>query len=279
MGDIMEFLTKEKASKWEVHSYSSLAEMLRYLEKNESTKTNQFNSHETNPYRTEWTKSANFEEALEVIRTGNAEIMAGLKKAVKIEVDNLAKELMSEPESYVNDVCGLFFDIAKVIEGEPEAWLREPWDKQKKPRISIPIMGNYGSGFDSNKAIANASKIIALVKALEDAGVEVELTMFFGAEGMSNGGKKRHGATDIMVKNFDESFNWKKLSAMLHPSFFRRVIFRERELLFPKTLSGGYGGTPYPSDWFVGGKGMLEIGDAKSIERFKEATLGMLQGK
>jgi hypothetical protein len=275
------FKMEFKKKGWLVIEYSSLAEFTNRLRRDKATKTLRKESNDTEYDRLGWAKSTDLEDALDQCKTGNAEIMEGLKEAVKLEVDNLAKELMSEPEGYVNDVHGLFFDIAKVIEGEPEAWLREPWDKQKKPRISVPIRGNYGGSFSSDNAIANASKVIALIKALEDTGIEVELKMVFASTNVSskavNG--NRNAAISVTIKNYDESFNWKKVSSMLHPSFFRRLIFRERELLFPDTLSSGYGNSPRADDFgkeIEGGENWLMISDAESIEKFKVATLGML---
>jgi len=71
----------------------------------------------------------------------------------------------------------------------------------------------------------------------------------------------------------------KKISGMLHPSFFRRLIFREREIMFPKNLKESYGGSPNGGEMgkhIKGAENWLMISDTDSIERFKVATLGML---
>ena len=255
-------------------NYKSLGALLKFLEQNEQIMTNEYSSH--NGTHT-FTGTSNMGEALKMLKDGNDEIKAGLKKNVKIAMDKLQKELNSQPESYIADIEGLFFDVAKVIEGEPECWYREPWDKTKKPRLQIPIMGSYNGGFKKEKAIKNASEIIALVKALEDNGFECELSMIFMAENCTWKHEKMFHS--IMIKNYDESFNWNKLSAMLHPSFFRRIIFRDKELLAPKNLSDGYGSTANPSNYFENGDSMLVISEHSSIERFKNQVLYRLSGK
>ena len=272
------FKNKNYAKEWRVHNYNSLPELMRYLDKNKDTETNHRQSDARSISRSDWAKSNSLAEAVKKLKTGDTEILAGLKKAVKLEVQKLAKELNTLPEGYIADVTGLFFDVAKVIEGEPEAWYREPWDKTKKPRLSIPIMGNYSAGFNANTAIKNAAEIIALIKALEDNGFEIELIMTFAAEHMNNGIGERHGMSVVKVKGFEENFNWKKLSTILHPSFFRRIIFRDRELLFPKTLGSSYGDTPNPAKWWENGESMLQIGEHSTIEKFKEQVLYRLKG-
>ena len=271
----MELLPKAvNDGKWLTTHYSSLSAFTKYLQKNEGTKTCAYASHEGS-YT--FTETNSFEEALTLLKTGSDEIKAGLKDAVKHAISDLAKELNSQPEGYIPDVEGMFFDVAKVVEGEPEAWYREPWDKVKKPRISVPVMGTYNASFDAKKAIENASKIIALIKAMEDKGIEVEMTMVFLSSNMTN--DREHSMTAITVKGYDENFNWSKLSAMLHPSFFRRCVFRDSELQAPKNLSGGYGGDYNPKDVFEGGENMLKISDADSVRRFKEVVLETLKGK
>ncbi len=212
-----------------------------------------------------------------MLRSGNDEIKEGLKKGLKLEMEKLRKEINSQPESYLPDVEGLFFDVAKVIEGEPECWYREPWDKTRKPRLSVPIMGSYNYKFKKEDAITNATKIIALVKALEDNGFEVEMTMIFIADHATTTNKTMFHS--VMIKNYDEGFNWNKLSAMLHPSFFRRIIFRDKELLAPTNLADGYGRTADPAKFFENGENMLSLSDSYSIERFKTQTLYNLKGK
>ncbi len=258
-----------------VSNYKSLNALLKFLEKNEDTTTNQDSSHHEDDGK--WSGTKNFEEALELLRSGSDEIKAGLKKNVKVAEDKIAKELNTQPQGYLPDVIGAFFDVAKVIEGEPEAWYKQPWDKEQKPRIKIPVMGSYNSTFEVEDAIKNASEIIALIKALENAGIEIELDMVFYAINCTYDNEAMKHT--VVMKAYDESFNWNKLSAMLHPSFFRRVIFRDKELLSPDNLTSGYGRTGEPSDIFPEGSDMLSIQDSGSVARFRENILYKLGGK
>ena len=262
---------------WVVTKYASLNGLMKHLEKTKDMSTNQTSGK---TYGNEgFYGTRNFDEALAILKNGSEEIKKGLKEHVKIAIDKLNKELNTQPQGYVADVEGLFFDVAKVIEGEPEAWYREPWDKVKKPRLKIPLVGSYNANFKVETAIQNASEIIALVKALEDNGFECEIAMIFPADRAC--GKTGKGAyQEVMVKNYDESFNWNKLSAMLHPSFFRRIIFRDLEVALPTTLASGYGRTTKDTmKAFKGGENFLNIGDHSSIERFKNEVLYKLSKK
>lgn len=265
---------KDKTN-WKIVTYKSLHSLTTFLNKNENTKTNLYSSHTRDE---EFAGTETFRGALNILKNGSKDIKDGLKKHVKVAIDKLRKELNTKPQGYVADVQGLFFDVAKVVEGEPEAWYRDPWDKVKKPRLSIPLVGSYNSSFEVETAIENSSEIIALIKALEDSGFEVEIAMIFPAEYVSTEGQ--HIYQEVMVKGFDESFNWNKLSAMLHPSFFRRIIFRDVELTFPDTLSPGYGRTSANTmKMFKGGENFLNIGDHDSISRFKDKVLYALKDK
>jgi len=223
-----------------------------------------------------FTGVSNFDEAVNMLKDGSEEIMKGLKTNVKIAMDKLNKELNTEPQGYVADVQGLFFDVAKVIEGEPEAWYRDPWDKVKKPRIKVPIMGAYLASVKTETVIKNASEIIALIKALEDNGFECEMAMIFAVD---NAGGSQNAYHEVTIKNFDESFNFKKISSMLHPSFFRRILFRELEIMFPKNLNSGYGSsTERTLNGFKGGENFLSLSRHATIEKFRHNVLYRLKG-
>jgi len=260
---------------WKSKVYPSVFSLMKHIEANKNLKTNMNSSRNGGK---DFTGVDNFDEAVAILKDGSEEIMKGLKTNVKLAIDKLNKELNTQPEGYVADVQGLFFDVAKVIEGEPEAWYREPWDKVKKPRIKVPIMGAYLSGVETETVIKNASEIIALIKALEDNGFECEMAMIFAVNNVSSDGQDSYH--EIMIKNYDESFNFKKISSMLHPSFFRRIVFREMEIMFPKTLNSGYGqSTEQTLKGFEGGENFLNLSKHSSIEKFKTKTLYTLKGK
>ncbi len=181
---------------------------------------------------------------------------------------------MTRTNHFMPDVEGLFFDVAKVFSGEPEAWYRRTGENNIKPKIYVPILGSYSYKKKASQMITNASKILALVKALEDRGFEVQVDMVFTADRVQD--RKRNAfVSTIAVKKYEETFNYQKLSAMLHPSFFRRLIFREMELAFPKDL-GGYYGLQTGLEAFEDSDKMLAIEDTDSIERFKENVIGII---
>lgn len=259
---------------WLITEYQSTTAFLKRLERDKNVPTNQTSSMKDS---TTFSQSNDIAHAMRILREGSPEIMEGLKDATKHAIADLKKELNSQPDTYVCDIEGLFFDVAKVIEGEPECWYRESWDKARKPRIYVPINGTYHAGFKSERAIKNASKVIALIKALEDKGIEVELDMIFVSQRMTHGGK--NGFSSVKVKGYDENFNYAKLSGMLHPSFFRRLNFRESELQAPNDLNDGYGRAMDFKDMFDEGRQMLSISNTDTIDSFKNEAIQLLKSK
>jgi len=252
-----------------VKQFDSLAALGRYLDTNKEFEAAY---NEASTASENFTGTPSLEAARELLKTGSPEIMAGLKKAVKFEVDKLKEELMTKPIRMINDVEGLFFDVAKVVEGEPEAWIRKENPNTIKPRVEVVVAGNYRGDFPKEKAIKNAAKIIALIKAIEDAGVQTALTMIFCSTHTGDGVKDHTSLVSVKVKDFDESFNWNKTSAMLHPSFFRRLVFRCREIMYGNKLRDGYGRSPNNFKSVIeGGENILVISDTSSIRRFKNA--------
>ncbi len=260
-----------------VSRYESLGAFMRHHEKNLETITNQDASgdedHKQGGYL--FFRTKDISEMIEILKTGDDEIKQGLKDATKISIKELDKELMSKTNHFIPDVEGLFFDVAKVLSGEPEAWYRRTGEKNIKPKIYVPILGSYSYKKDAKEMIKNASKIIALVKALEDRGFEVQVDMVFSAHKLTDRNKNAFVST-ICMKGYSETFNFNKLSAMMHPSFFRRLIFREMELAFPTEL-GGYYGIHSGLRAFEESDKILAIEDITTIDTFKERVIGIIK--
>ena len=254
--------------------FKTLSAFNKYLADNVDTPSKYHSATKDRDW--EFSQTSNIEEAYNIAKNGSPEIMRGLKEAVKLEVEKLRDELMAKRKHDVGDVEGIIFDVAKVLNGEPEAWLRRPIKKNAKPKIRLTIMGNYGGGMDSYEMIQNASKIIALIKTLEEHQIDVHVDMLFAAEHIfkDKAANKEMGLyTSITMKGFGETFNWAKISGMLHPSFFRRLIFRTREIVGGKNMYSGYGHTIDPSYTFEDISRLIEVRDTESINRFKKSIL------
>ena len=231
-----------KKKKFNMSNFDSIGSLKSFLGKHEDIVAEYSSSKNTGYIKVEDTGTNNFEEAMEMLSTGNPEIMKGLKNAVKHEIDKLNQELMTKPTGFKKDVEGLFFDVGLLMSGEPECWFKKPTKKTEKPKLDIYVLANYGYRTLASEIIKNSAKVIAVIKALEDAGIDVSMKMLFASESVYYG--KVGEITTVTAKGYGETFNWAKISAMLHPSFYRRIQFRVREINsvnIRKKLRGGYG--------------------------------------
>jgi len=214
--------------------WGSLQEFKRYLLKNEGVKTRNNSSHNKDK---SWTGTASFEDAVELLTTGDKDIMEGIKSATKKEL----KHRQAIIRTYLPDVEGMFFDVAKVLTGEPEAWYKMHSNEEGTPIINIELGVGMLSGVSAQRIIDNAGVLLARVKELEMAGIQVGIIAVAVASDVDNKGT---GTTHkVTIKHYDSPINYRAISAVAHPSFHRRLLFRSRELMFPNKNIKGYGRT------------------------------------
>jgi hypothetical protein len=223
--------------------YNSLYQFRKHLETNEDTKTVSNSSHRLNDKGFRGTNS--FKEALELLDTGDRDILQALKKATKKELHGID----SQPSRYLPSVQGEFFDVAKVLIGEPESWYKLDNTNTKIPAITIEVGIAYPSNVRTSEVVVNAGLFIARIKELELAGIQVGLRIVAATDLTHYKEIKEKIKVSIDIKQPNTPINYRTISAVLHPSFFRRCLFRQRELLYPDKNLGGYGITiPQPID-------------------------------
>jgi hypothetical protein len=114
---------------------------------------------------------------------------------------------------------------------------------------------------------------------MEDAGMEVEIVMFMWSENSYNA-KNRQSLLTITVKDYDQPINWRMLSAILHPSFFRRMVFRYREIVGRYSLNDGYGrtlGLSYVKDYIEGN--IIVLSNEYQIADYRKNIVNIIGGK
>lgn len=182
-------------------------------------------------------------QAAEWAKLGWLEGAAIVKKYSDVLFDRISGLIEREEIRY--DVEGAMFDVGRICERVPEAWMNfETVLVEGQPQHLRLVINIVCSGGISPKVIlARGSVVCALIELLEFSGRRVELTMACSIGGYSN---KNFHATAV-VKKFDEPLDLPKVVyAFAHPTVLRRHIFALEESLSPEhraslSVGSGYG--------------------------------------
>jgi len=196
-----------------------------------------------------WSGSYTYADFLDILESGDNEVMSAMKKATTKEVNELAKKYEDVIHGFKFDVSGQFFDVGLVLAGVPEAWLEPEVEQEEKVQVEIVIDGAFSAGVNKDKIIKNGSRILAMTKLLEELDVEVRLRIVSGnVNYRAKGRNKIYMST--LIKDYDEPINYKKVSALISPTYHRRGIFKLMEVETKGKVSGGYG-RPHDTRGFV----------------------------
>lgn len=151
-----------------------------------------------------------------------------------------------ERQDIYYDVEGRMFDVARVLQNEPECWMQFETKIVKGPSqrfIRITINGTASGGVDTATIIGRGAAICALIELLEFSGRRVELTL---AMATCSGSARFHAR--VKIKTFDQPLDMPKVVyAIAHPSVLRYHVFSLMEAIPDSAMrsklgvGGGYG--------------------------------------
>lgn len=211
----------------------------------------------------EFSGVSNYDDFLTLLDNGDKDVMEKIKVETTKQVAELSKKYEEVIHRYKFDTSGQFFDVGLVLTGIPETWLEPDNIEEEKVRVEIIINGTFHSGVSKEDVIKGASRILAMIKILEDNDVEVKLKIVSCIRNCGHG-HDLYVATD--VKNYDEPINYKKASALLSPTYLRRGMFKMMELVARKKLSYGYGGQ-------ISVRGFIEIHRSGDIDKLEKKII------
>lgn len=225
-----------------VKQFDTLAQYAGYVEGIRDAKSSQNSSQEGD---VSWSGTDTFNDALDLILRPNLEPPEAVREGVEnIELkirNNLKKKgLVTDwiAESYHYDVEGIEIDIAKLIEGDPECYLK-PNLKYKSHFYDLHINFAVNSGVSINTQVEALSKVVSVVTNLEKQDYKIRL---FATGVFRNSGKDDTSIIiSTMIKRYDDFIDIKKIARILYPSFLRRVAFKVLEAEFGQDLRSGYG--------------------------------------
>ena len=222
-----------------IDSFGSLNEFYDYLCNtpfNSAFRWAEHSSVETSAYKTRWTKTESFDEAVLLMKRGWSDMAQKLVN--KLKVIDKKTEMVTKRRS-VNSVAGFHPVVPLYLAGVPTSMVSYKMVPVKQKIVTITKLFNYHGGIDSETIIDESIKVLQVVRKLEAQGYSVNVNVAFGS---SSGG--RNIAASIRIKNANERLNISKVAfPMVHPSMLRRLMFRYIEVTpnATKGYVGGYG--------------------------------------
>jgi len=123
----------------------------------------------------------------------------------------------------VYDTAGAMVDVGVFMTGDPECMIDFAEQIQHKPVIKIGFDICVNAGIKPNEMVRKGAVMLALVEALEFAGVAVELHGFNFNEGNQS---RSFFFEDIVFKRSDEPLDIDRMAfCMAFPGFLRQISF------------------------------------------------------
>lgn len=213
-----------------------------------------------------WAGTKDWDSFLDLLENGDENVMKQIKIDTKKAINDLYKKYEEVIVGYKFDVTGMVFDIGLVLTGVPEVWLEPEVEEEEKPRVTIRIDGGFLQDIKSSDVVKNSARIIAIGKVLEDMGVQVQVEQYnFQIDWKRDDPENEMLVTSMVLKAFDEPINYKKLSSVVTPAYFRRGFFKIMETLSEMSL--GYGRQEHLG-------GFVRIDDSRAIDRLEKTLFG-----
>lgn len=226
--------TKEINKKTEVIEYDSLKEFYDYLV---STPFNQvfcWEKHSSVDGTYEFTKTRDFNEAVELFKNGWSDMATKLVQ--KLKVTETKMEPTMKPRTTLS-VAGYQAIVPLYLQGVPNNMVNKKMVPVKQKVITLNKSINYNGGVDADSIINESIKAMRIVKKLESQGYRCNLNIVLGT---SAGGKQF--VIKVKIKSASEKMNISKLAfPLVHPSMLRRLFFRFIEVYPNVTKSFKYG--------------------------------------
>lgn len=175
-------------------------------------------------YPESFSETASYEAATDLAVNGWPE---GTEKAAKLAypiIDKLAAQLQREEFNYSN--TGITFDVARVLEGEPECWIECEQVVVDAPGRVLRLVFNaaVSAGISTDTIMAKGAVTGALVSLLERAGFRVQVDCVIAIRSAMT------HETWVPVKAAGQDLDLSRLIfALAHPAMLRRMWFSAAE--------------------------------------------------
>lgn len=220
--------------------FRSISELVKYISEKplNSVFKNQsyLASSEVDSYRTTFTQTESFDEALDMLLHGWS---GGAQKInARLQAKKVSSTKKSSRISY--DVVGHQASVPRYLQGIPTNMVNKRTIVKKQPVITLVKNIGYNAGVSANEIMEQSVRAMQIIQMLENSGVRINLDLIK----IASGGKQEM-VSRIRIKNASERLNVSKMAfPLMHPSMLRRIMFalteREEELT-DNYFSGSYG--------------------------------------
>lgn len=190
-------------------------------------------------YGIEWTKTKNFEEALELFEYGWYENFDKFL-VQKREIDKYFPYI-SKKKTYHNYLCGSVPNVVNAINNLPLSMRKTYENNNKQNNIIIYYNCCYSYKTTQNQIFNNGLLTLSLIDFFESLGYRIDLR-FYNISKYGN----QILYVDIVLKESGDNTNLQKFYfAFCNPSFLRRLLFRVTETTqgLDKSWAWCYGNT------------------------------------
>lgn len=219
-----------------VTEYNSIGEFYDYLCKTPFNEVFRWNEHHSVSGNMDFTKTANFEEAVDLMKNGWTDMAQKLTNVLKVKEQKLA---YVNRRKNVNSVAGFQPIVPLYLAGVPCNMVSTKVVTVKQKVLDIVKSIDYNGSISTNTIIEESVKAMQLVKKFEAQGYRVNLYIALGS--ITNSKKM---FAKVKIKGANEKLNVSKLAfPMVHPSMLRRLFFRFIEVHpeVTKDFVWGYG--------------------------------------
>ena len=136
----------------------------------------------------------------------------------------------------VYDVAGGHVSVPRYLVGVPTNMIRKvPVERKDKVITVVRFCAALGS-VSTNTMIENAIKFVQIIQNLEANGYRCNVDVAFGSSknyihDLKPGDYKNYSVVRVRIKKSSERLNIAKMCfPLVHPSMFRRLVFRLREM-------------------------------------------------
>ena len=228
--------TKEINKKTEVIEYDSLKEFYDYLISTPFNEAFCWKKHASVDGTYEFTKTKDFNEAVELFKNGWSDMATKLVQKLKVTETKMQPTM--KPKTTLS-VAGYQAIVPLYLQGVPNNMVNKKLVPIKQKVITLNKSIDYNGGVDADQIIEESIKAMRIVKKLESQGYRCNLNIVLGT---SAGGKQF--VIKVRIKSSNEKMNISKLAfPLVHPSMLRRLFFRFIEV-YPnvtKSFTSGYG--------------------------------------
>ena len=222
----------------EIIEYDSLKEFYDYLCKTPFNDAFRWAKHSSVEGSYHFTKTKDFEEAVELFKNGWSDMAAKLVQKLKV-IENKTEPMMKSKNTL--GVAGYQAIVPLYLQGVPNNMVTKKMTPVKQKVITLNKSIDYNGGVSAEQIIEESIKAMQIVKKLEAQGYRCNLNIVLGT---TAGYPSKQFVVKVRIKSANEKMNVSKLAfPLVHPSMLRRLFFRFIEVYqnVTKSFVSGYG--------------------------------------